>query len=136
MATIRNPFGWTEIYVENIARAQQFYEAVLNIQMEAAPMPDGMEAEKGSDNYFEMVFFPGDMDAPGMGGALVQSTMFKPGPGGTLNYFSCEDCANEISRVTAAGGKVISEKMAIGQYGFCGICLDSEGNTIGFHSMK
>lgn len=133
---MRNPIGWTEIYVEDMARAQKFYESVLSIQMEAAPMPEGMEAEVGSDEYFEMVFFPGDMDAPGINGSLVKSTMFKPGPGGTLNYFTCEDCAVEISKVEAAGGKVVAEKMSIGQYGFCGICLDTEGNQIGFHSLK
>lgn len=136
MATQRNPIGWTEIYVEDMARAQKFYETVLQLKMDAVPLPEGMEAEPGSDEYFEMVFFPGDMDAPGISGSLVKSTMFKPGTGGTMNYFSCEDCAVEISRVAAAGGKVISEKMSIGQYGFCGICEDTEGNPIGFHSMK
>lgn len=136
MATVKNPFGWAEIYVEDIARAQKFYETVLDINMQATPMPEGMDAQEGSDEYFEMVFFPGDMDARGMSGSLVKSAMFKPGAGGTLVYFSCEDCAVEISRVAAAGGKVLSEKMSIGQYGFCGICLDTEGNQIGFHSMK
>jgi len=132
----RNPIGWAEIYVEDLARAQKFYETVLDLKMEAAPLPEGMQAEKGSDDYFEMVFFPGEMDAPGISGAIVKSAMFKPGAGGTLNYFSCADCAVEISRVEAAGGKVLSGKMSIGQYGFCGICTDSEGNQIGFHSMQ
>lgn len=136
MTTKRNPIGWTEIYVEDIARAQKFYESVLNVQMQPVPMPQGMEVEDGSDDFFEMVFFPGDMDAFGISGALVRSAMFKPGSGGTLIYFTSEDCAVEISRVAAAGGKVISEKMSIGEYGFCGICTDTEGNTIGFHSMK
>lgn len=131
----RNPIGWTEIYVEDLPRAQKFYETVLELKMESAPMPEGMDAEVGSAEYFEMVFFPGEMDAPGISGAIVKSPMFKPGAGGTLNYFSCEDCAVEISRVAAAGGQVISEKMSIGQYGFCGVCLDTEGNQIGFHSM-
>ena len=136
METIKNPFGWAEIYVDDIARAQKFYETVLQIEMQAAPMPEGMNAEKGSDDYFEMVFFPANMDAPGMGGAIVKSALFKPGAGGTLNYFACEDCAVELSRVEAAGGKVISGKMSIGEYGFCGIGIDTEGNHIGFHSMK
>ncbi len=132
----RNPIGWVEIYVDDMARAQQFYETVLEINMEAAEMPEGMETDPSSENYFEMVFFPGNMDLPGINGALVKSAMFKPGVGGTLIYFSCEDCAIEISRVAAAKGKVISGKMPIGQYGFCGICEDTEGNQIGFHSLK
>jgi hypothetical protein len=136
METVKNPIGWTEIYVEDLARAQKFYEAVLAITMQAVPMPQEMDAEVGSDNYFEMVFFPGDMAGPGSSGALVKSPMFKPGAGGTLIYFSCDDCAVEISRVAVAGGKVISEKISIGEYGFCGICEDTEGNPIGLHSMK
>lgn len=128
--------AWTEIYVEDISRAQKFYETVLQIEMQKTPMPEGMDAETGSDDYFEMVMFPGDMAAPGSSGALVQSSMFKPGPGGTLSYFACDDCEVEISRVTDAGGKVISKKMSIGEYGFCGICEDTEGNMIGFHSLK
>jgi len=136
MATVRNPIGWTEIYVEDMSRAQKFYETVLQLQMQPAPMPEGMEEEERSDNYFEMVFFPGDMEIYGISGALVKSNMFNPGIGGTLNYFSCDDCAVEISRVESAGGSVLSDKMSIGQYGYCGICKDTEGNAIGFHSLK
>lgn len=136
MATQRNPIGWTEIYVEDMPRAQRFYETVLGVEMQAAALPEGMDAEEGSDEYFEMVFFPGEMDIPGIGGSLVKSSMFKPGAGGTLIYFECTDCAVEISKVAAAGGKVLYDKMAIGQYGYCGICEDTEGNPIGFHSMK
>ena len=136
MTTVKNPIGWTEIYVEDLPRAQKFYEAVLNVQLQAVPMPEGMTAEPGSDDYFEMLFLPADMNAVGSSGALVKSAMFKPGSGGTLVYFSCDDCALEISRVALAGGKVLSDKMSIGEYGYCGICVDSEGNTIGFHSLK
>ena len=136
METRGNPIGWTEIYVEDLARAQKFYETVMGIKMEPAEMPEGMNADKDSENYFEMLFFPADFEAAGSGGALVKSAMFKPGTGGTLTYFSCDDCALEISRVAAAGGQVVQDKMSIGQYGFCGICVDTEGNTIGFHSMQ
>ena len=135
MAEIKNPIGWTEIYVEDMSRAQKFYETVLDIKMQAMPMPEGMEADESSENYFEMVGFPGDMDKPGSSGALVKSPMFKPGPGGTLSYFVCDDCAVELARVEAAGGKVVAPKMPIGEFGFIGIGFDTEGNQIGFHSM-
>ncbi|MDB5121520.1 MAG: hypothetical protein JWN56_2738 [Sphingobacteriales bacterium] len=136
MAIVKNPFVWTEIYVEDLARAQKFYETVLDIQMQAVPMPEGMDIVEGSDNYVELVFFPINMDAAGISGALVKSAMFKPGVGGTLIYFACEDCATEISRVTSAGGKVLSEKKSVGEYGYSGVCMDTEGNQIGFHSLK
>lgn len=136
MATVANPIVWTEIYVNDLARAQQFYESVLQIKMQAAPMPQGMDIDKSSDEYFEMVLFPGDMMGMGSSGSIVKSNMFKPGPGGTLVYFACDDCAVELSRVEAAGGKVVAGKMSIGEHGFCGICEDTEGNPLGFHSMK
>ncbi|WP_316749681.1 VOC family protein [Pedobacter gandavensis] len=136
MAASKNPFGWTEIYVEDMARAQKFYETVLAVKLEALPVPAGMDIEKDCEDSYEMVSFPGDMAAPGTSGALVKSSMMKPGVGGTLVYFSCEDCATEISRAAAAGGKILNDKMSIGEYGFCGVCMDSEGNAIGFHSMK
>ncbi|MCX2451425.1 VOC family protein [Pedobacter sp. PLR] len=134
MAASKNPFGWTEIYVEDMARAQKFYETVLAVKLEPLPVPAGMDID-GEDSY-EMVSFPGEMAAPGTSGALVKSSMFKPGLGGTLVYFSCEDCATEISRVVSAGGKLLNDKMSIGEYGFCGVGMDTEGNAIGFHSMK
>lgn len=136
METGKNPFGWTEIYVEDMARAQKFYETVLAVELVKMPMPVGMDIDKDCEDSMEMLFFPGDMAAPGTSGALVKSEMFKPGFGGTLVYFSCEDCATEISRVAAAGGKVLNDKMSIGEYGFCGVCMDTEGNAIGFHSMN
>ena len=34
MATqAKNPFTWVEIYVDDMSRAQKFYETVLEIQM-------------------------------------------------------------------------------------------------------
>jgi predicted enzyme related to lactoylglutathione lyase len=60
----------------------------------------------------------------------------KAGTGGTLVYFTCEDCSIETARVEPAGGKVLQQKMPIGEHGFCSIVMDTEGNTIGFHSMK
>lgn len=125
----RNVFNWVEIYVENMERARKFYETVLNENLIPMQTPDNMED-------LQMISFPFKEDAPNISGALVKTSSMKPGSGGTLVYFSCEDCATEISRVAAAGGTVLNEKFPIGEFGFCGICMDTEGNTIGFHSMK
>jgi hypothetical protein len=51
-------------------------------------------------------------------------------------YFACTDCAVEQGRVEAAGGKVFKPKFAIGPYGHCALLIDTEGNTIGLHSMQ
>jgi predicted enzyme related to lactoylglutathione lyase len=128
----RNPVGWFEIYVSDMARAKAFYETVLNIQMQPLPTPDSMQGG------FEMLMFPSDMEsqAPGCGGTLCKMDGFQPGAGGTLIYFSCEDCGVEASRVAAAGGQVFREKFSIAPYGFISLVLDTEGNMIGLHSMK
>jgi len=59
-----------------------------------------------------------------------------PGAGGTIVYFTCDDCADETSRVQDAGGQVLQQKFQIGEHGFCSIVMDTEGNTIGLHSMN
>jgi predicted enzyme related to lactoylglutathione lyase len=125
----RNVFNWVEIYVEDMERARNFYETVLREDLIPMQTPDNMDD-------LQMISFPFKEDGPNISGALVKTSSKKPGSGGTLVYFSCEDCATEISRVDGAGGTVINEKFPIGEFGFCGICMDTEGNTIGFHSMK
>ena len=132
MNTTRNPVGWFEIYVSDLARAKTFYETVFDIEMQSIPNPDGME------EGFEMLMFPSDMEnaAPGCGGTLCRMEGFAPGAGGTLIYFSCEDCGVEASRVADAGGQVLKDKFSIAPYGHIAIINDTEGNMIGLHSMK
>lgn len=79
---------------------------------------------------------PGEMHYAGATGALVQMEDAQVGSGGTIIYFGAEDCAIPESKVEAAGGKICVPKMSIGAYGFCSIISDSEGNTIGIHSLK
>ena len=83
-----------------------------------------------------MLSFPWAEGQANISGALVKTAMMKAGTGGTVVYFACDDCAVEESRVKGAGGEVLQPKMSIGDYGFCSIVLDTEGNTIGLHSMK
>ncbi|MBS0200054.1 MAG: VOC family protein [Proteobacteria bacterium] len=123
-----NPIGWTEIYVQDMARARKFYETVLAIKLEEHPVPPDMQ--------MEMVFFPAQMELPGSGGALVKMEGVPSGMGGTLAYFVCADCGVESGRVEAAGGKIFKPKFSIGEYGNCALCHDSEGNLFGLHSMK
>lgn len=123
-----NVVGWFELYVNDMARAKAFYQAVFERELQALP---GV----GSDDM-QMLAFPMVDNAYGAPGALVKSAHMKPGTGGSLVYFSCEDCAVQGARVQASGGKVCQAKMSIGPYGFIVIAEDTEGNTIGLHSMR
>ncbi len=131
MARNTNPVNWFEIYVENMERAKKFYATVLGETLSELPMPEGTEA-----GDIQMVAFPWVEGTTNASGALVKSSDMQPGAGGTLVYFTCEDCSTEEKRVPGAGGKVLQAKFRIGEHGFCSICMDTEGNAFGLHSTN
>jgi uncharacterized protein len=132
-----NPVVWFEIYVEDMARAKAFYEATLEVKLEIMPAPTEAMAKESN---MEMWSFPMNKDdtmtLPGANGMLVKMEGFAPGSGGTLVYFGCEDCAVTAARAARNGGRVVSEKMSIGEHGFIALVCDTEGNMIGLHSMQ
>src|SRR5687768_13062101 len=121
----RNPVGWFEIYVQDMNRAQQFYEKTFEVKLE--PLPSSI---------IKMLAFPMKPDIPGSSGALVKWEGKGSGGGGTIVYFSCDDCAVEASRAIRHGGRVFKEKFSIGQYGFIALVFDTEDNMIGLHSPR
>lgn len=76
--------------------------------------------------------FPWIEGAPNAAGVLVKHEMGKPSAIGALVYFSCDDCAVELARVENAGGKVCAPKFSIGEFGFIGLDIDTEGSTYWF----
>ena len=125
MAMTNNPVGWFEIYVEDMARAKRFYEAVFKVELSKL---------EGTD--LEMLAFPMQQGGTGSTGALIHMPGFPSGRNSVLIYFICDDCAVEAARAKSAGGKIEKEKFSIGQYGHIALVVDTEGNMIGLHSMK
>ncbi|ENO8415909.1 VOC family protein [Vibrio mimicus] len=123
-----NPVGWFEIYVNDMERAKKFYETVLKVSLEELPNPTSMP--------IQMFSFPANMEKYGASGALVKMEGICAGGGGTLIYFSCDDCAVEQERIVVSGGQVHTPKMSIGQFGFITLAVDTEGNMFGLHSMR
>lgn len=126
MTSQMNPVTWFEIYVEDLARARAFYEAVFLCSL----IPEK------SDGSFEAYRFPGGMPGNGAMGTLMKHPMRKPSQEGTLVYFHCDDCAVQSELAKKNGGQVFREKWSIGQDGFIAIIGDTEGNAIGLHSFK
>lgn len=120
-----NPVGWFEIYVQDIERAKTFYEFVFQTELEKLV----------SDETMQLWAFPMKQGGMGIVGALVQMQGMPSGGNSTIVYFMCADCAVEAGRVKDAGGQIFKEKFSIGQYGFIALAIDTEGNTIGLHSM-
>lgn len=119
--------GWFDIYVDDMERAQAFYETVLDTELTAMNDPN--------DPTAQMRAFADDFVSHGAGGALVKLAHASPGPGGSMVYFSCDDCAVEQARVPDAGGTIVRPKFRIGDHGHVSIVTDTEGNMIGLHSI-
>lgn len=126
----KNPIVWFEIYVDNMSRAQKFYETVFYLELNVLPTPDTLDSD------MKMMAFPDDMDGPGAAGVLVKMSGFKAGGNSTLVYFRSDDCSIEEKRIENAGGKIKQGKQALGDYGFMVLASDTEGNMFGIHSMK
>jgi hypothetical protein len=133
----RNPVGWFEIYVQDMDRARRFYESVFQVKLEKLKVAEEVTTEVADrHSQFEMWSFPSAMDSAGASGTLVRMEGVPSGGNSTLVYFMCADCAVEAGRVAQSGGRVQREKIAIGDYGFVCLVVDTEGNMIGLHSME
>ncbi len=120
-----NPVVWFEIYVQDMPRAKDFYEKMLNLELAYLPSED-----------LEMWTFPMLENGPGAMGALVKMEGCPSGGNSTLVYFACDDCAIEASRAKEQGGQIFKEKFSIGEHGFIAMVADPDGNMIGLHSMQ
>lgn len=124
----QNPIVWFEIYVDDLKRAQQFYETVFNVSLSKLPTP--------IDEPLQMLAFPSNMNGGGASGVLCKMEGFKAGGNSTLVYFGSEDCADKAARIVNAGGKIFKAKQSLGEYGYIVLAMDTEGNMFGIHSMK
>jgi uncharacterized protein len=123
---MKNAINWFEIPVKNFAAAKKFYETILGAEMQL------MEAMG-----MKSAFFPADMETGGIGGCLVQGEGYEPSAKGTLVYLNGgDDLGVPLSKVEAAGGKIVLPKTAIGHNGFMAHFIDTEGNKVGLHSIK
>jgi len=120
-----NPVGWFEIYVQDMPRAKEFYEAVFGVALTKLESPE-----------IEMWAFPGDRDRYGSPGSLVKAPGVPSGGNSVMVYFSSADCAVPAAKAAASGGRIVRDKFSIGRYGFIALVKDTEGNLIGLHSMQ
>ena len=123
----KNAVSWFEIPTKDLNRAQKFYEAIFDIKMTGFDTPQ-----------IKMRIFPLE-DPMGVGGALVFNEQFyKPSASdGPLVYLNANpDVQNILSKVEAAGGKVLVPKTMISpEFGYMGMFTDTEGNRIALHSI-
>lgn len=124
---MQHAISWFEIPSTNLERATKFYETIFSVQLIAMDTPN-----------IKMRLFPLE-DMMGVGGAVVDSGGFhKPSvTDGPLIYLNGNpDLENILSKVEAAGGKIMVPKTEISpEYGYMAVFIDTEGNRIGLHSV-
>lgn len=112
-----------EIPATDISRAIEFYQAILNVDIEQISMP-GMEM--GLLPYEDQL----------VTGVIVKTEGSLPSADGVTLYLNGGDNLQVIlDQVEPHGGKIIVPKTPhADESGFFAIFLDSEGNRLGLHS--
>ena len=119
--------NWFQIPASDMARARTFYETICGFSLEKLEMPSTME----------MWAFPADRSSGEVGGALVCGEGAVASATGTMVFLNGDpDLQVVLDRVEGAGGKILAPKTAIGMdAGYFAIIADTEGNTVGLHSL-
>jgi uncharacterized protein len=128
---MQNAISWFEIPTLNLAKAQQFYETVLQCNMRR----ENMGPSEGA-------VFPYDNAAGGVGGALMcgpSAPVTATGLGnGVLVYLDCSPHAIDslLQRAVVAGARVAMPRTALPPgMGFIASIFDLDGNKVGLHAM-
>ncbi|WP_452597263.1 VOC family protein [Pontimicrobium sp. MEBiC01747] len=112
-----------EIPATDISRAVNFYEAILDINIEKMTMP---EMEMGIFPYEEQV----------VTGVIIRAEGYKPSSNGVTIYLNGgANLQIILDKVEKNGGKIIVPKsLHADESGYYALFIDSEGNKIGLHS--
>lgn len=123
-----NSLNWFEIPMTDVERARKFYETIFDCKLDYAQMMD-----------MDMLFFPAEPGNGKASGGLVKSNMHTPSAElGPIIYLNGNpDLDNALSKVEAAGGKVLMPKTHISDdIGYMAFFIDSEGNRMALHSQN
>lgn len=118
---MHNAINWFDIPAVDFERAVRFYEAILGVTLHREPSP--------STNTMNGIF-PADRN--GSTGAVCAGEGYAPSADGSIIYLNANGQLDAIlSRVEAAGGKILRPKTDISPFGYMAWLLDSEGNRVG-----
>lgn len=116
--TPENAVVWFEIPVTDLEKSKAFYGAVLQNELENQEMGPNVTA----------IFTPAS--GGGVSGHLYVGKPGIAGQGNTIHLAAPSPLEESLKRVTAAGGQVVSDIIAIpaGRFAYC---LDLDGNSFG-----
>ncbi len=121
---MQNAINWFEIPSADYDRAIAFYNQIFQVELKRETHED-----------MKLAIFP--HDAQSVGGAVVSQENMKPNKEGVMVYLNGgDDLGQVLNRVVEAGGAVVMPKTKLSdEIGHIGIFSDSEGNSVGLHSM-
>jgi hypothetical protein len=118
-----NCIAWCDIPVTNLDRAIRFYSALT-----------GETVTKQEYPGFQIGLLPGT-GSEVTGCLYIAKSDNQPSATGPLVYINCSGRLDDaVSQVESHGGKILTAKEKIGNYGYRAVVLDSEGNRIALHS--
>lgn len=114
-----------EIPTADFLRAVNFYQTILNLEIEQVDMGE-----------IKMGILPGDDQAVNV--ALVNGADYKPSHNGTLVYFNGgNDLQPLLESIVQNGGQIILGKTEISpEMGYFALFADTEGNKLGLYSKS
>lgn len=116
-----NVIVWVDIPVVDLLRAADFYNAVLDKEVDITELDEMAFATIGHSD--------------GSGGCLYPDSDYVPSDSGPLVYFNVDGRLEEaVSECAKMGGEVVKEIHQIGNFGHRAIIKDSEGTRIALHS--
>jgi uncharacterized protein len=122
-----NAVNWFQIHCADFERAKRFYETILGVTLQELPAPP-----------MRMAAFPADRQKGEIGGAIVAGPGVTPCSDGTVVFLNGNpDLQPILDRVEPAGGKILMPKTKIDMEGagYFAMFADSEGNSVGLHSI-
>jgi hypothetical protein len=107
-----------EIPADNTQRAADFYKKAFGWKIEKYP---------GAQMDYWLVSAGEDKEL-GINGAIAAKDASHPT---TINTISVASYEEAVKKIKAAGGQVLTPKMAVPSVGYMAYCKDTEGNMFG-----
>jgi uncharacterized protein len=127
MSTLTTPHAltWFEIPVQDLDRAQRFYETLL-----------GRPLRRETMGPHALAVFP--YGEGQVGGCLMAGPAMSPSTDGSLIYLAAGPrLAEPLGRLAAAGGRLLQPRTELpGELGCFALLQDSEGNRVGLHAPQ
>lgn len=116
---------WVSIPSSDFDRAVKFYSTTTGKDLKAQGEGDGRMATSLSDE---------EIKENTVGFGVSGDSTIKPGSSGPRVYINV-DIDSFLSKVEEVGGKILTPRSSMGDYGDWALIEDSEGNHIGLHQM-